>query len=69
MSNGKTFVKISNNDIYQSIQELHVKMEKFDIKVNNLEGKSNYNKMLIYGVFSILALLISVLVAHIMGVN
>lgn len=69
MSNGKTFVKISNNDIYDSIQELHAKMEKFDIKVNSLEGKANYNKMLIYGIFSVLALLISVFVAHIMTVK
>jgi hypothetical protein len=62
MSNGeKTFIKVTNKDIYDSLQILHVKVEKLDGKVNN-------HKSLIYGAFAILSLVVTLIAAHIMQI-
>ena len=63
MSNGnKVFVKISNQQIYDSLERLHRKMEQIDNKVNT-------HKILIYGTYSILSLVITVLIAHLFKVG
>lgn len=63
MSNGnKVFVKISNQQIYDSLERLHRKMEQIDNKVNT-------HKILIYGTYSILSLVITVLIAYLFKVG
>lgn len=62
MGNGnRTFIKVTNADIYNSLTDLHKKVEKIDGKVNN-------HKVLIYGAFTILSLIVTIVAAHIMQV-
>ena len=62
MGNGnKTFIKVTNSDIYESLTDLHKKVERIDSKVNN-------HKILIYGAFAILSLVVTIIAAHIMQV-
>ena len=54
------FVKITNKDIYNKLMSLDDKLDKITAKVNN-------HHVLIYGVFSVLSLVVGVLIAHVMN--
>lgn len=75
MGNGsRTFMRVTNKDIFDSIEKLHTKIERLETKLELLENKLlilqeklSTTKILTYGVYSVLGILIAIIVAHIMG--
>ena len=67
MGNGnKTFIRITNKDIYENINKLHDRMDSCEKGCEKLENNSKVNKLMIYGLYSSMAILIAVLVQHIL---
>ena len=70
MANGaRTFIKITNKDIYDKLELLEQKLNLLEKKTDAVNAKVGGHKLLIYGLFSVMSLIIGILITHVMAVG
>jgi len=65
MENNNTFLRVTNKDIYKSIQDLHKKIDNECISVNVCKVKTTHLNRLVIGAYSFIMAVLGFLISHI----
>lgn len=66
VSNGKSFVKITNLDIYQKIGDLETKIEAVNTKVDKFNVQLKNNKFMIHWIWGAIGTIITTFIGFLL---